>query len=913
MKGFAAVLSLSVLYLAGCGMGVVAGSSSPVATATGAITVQGVVHGGQQPVTQSTVTLWAVGSTGNGSAPTQLSTTATNSSGGFTLPSYTCSPTSELVYITATGGSPGQGNPANTAILLVAALGPCSGLKSTTNVVINEVTTVASVYALLPYMDFATGHIGYPSASPAGITSAFAAVNNLVNVNNGNTLLYVLAANSLAPQAEIDTLGNLLATCVNSTGSTASGQPCALLFAATPGTPPVNTEQVVYDIANNPTSDVTGLFSLAPTNGPFQPTLTGAPGNWNVQLTPVPPVNVVTSNLLSGTVGTSYSQQLTASGGSGSGYTWTVSSGTGLSAPGLSLSSGGGVSGIPLGVQTATPVTVLVTDSGGNTGTATLTLTVGPPATTAYIPLGSFTGLGGEQISSMVQGLDGNFYATASIGGNGSYGGIIKITPTGTITEIYHFCQLTNCADGTNPGEDGYAPDNPASLVMGPDGNFYGTTSYGGNSPYAGGSGDSTCGPGSSISACGTVFKITPSGQLTTLHQFCSLSNCLDGGLPIAGLVPGSDGNFYGTTTVGGTGQNSKHINEGDGGTIFKITQTGQLTTLYNFCSSQTYNGGCNDGDYPTEPLVQGSDGNFYGTTLLSATGAGELFQLTPAGKLTILYAFPGLATASVTLNGANPQGKLVEGSDGYFYGTQSGVNGAIPAGCTGTNAAYYWECGSIFKMSTTGVLTNPYYFGTNPANGLGSLAGLALGSDGNFYGTSEYGGNFTSPCTDSGGCGALWKMSYGGTVTPLYALCSQANCADGDAPETTLLQSGNGNFVGATVSGGGVGGGEFFELAPATAPAAPVQLSLSAGTVTHSSPVTVSWQVLNAFSTTMQVCNAFATTGGTTTPLGNQPGTLSSGIYAGSFSYTPAAAGSYSLALNCGGTETGFATLTAQ
>ena len=109
------------------------------------------------------------------------------------------------------------------------------------------------------------------------------------------------------------------------------------------------------------------------------------------------------------------------------------------------------------------------------------------------------------------------------------------------------------------------------------------------------------------------------------------------------------------------------------------------------------------------------------------------------------------------------------------------------------------------------------------------------------------------------------------------------------------------------------MGGGEFFELAPATPLAPPVQLSLSSATVTHGSPVTVNWQVLNAFSTTMQVCNAFATTGGTTTPLGNQPGTLSSGIYAGSFSYTPAATGSYSLALNCGGTETGFATLTAQ
>jgi hypothetical protein len=357
-------------------MGAVSGTASPGGGASaGSLVVQGTVHGGQQPIAQSTVTLWTVGTSGYGSAPTQLTTTMSNSNGSFALPAPTCAQAGELTYLTATGGSPGVGAPANTQISLMTLIGVCSGASSM-SVNVDEVTTVASVYALSQFMDFATGHIGYPNGGSAAITSAFAVFNNLVNVNTGAAYLYTPAGTGLVPQAEINTLANLLALCVNSSGSTANGQPCAVLYAATPGTSPANTLQVVYDIATNPTTNVTGLFNIAPTNGPFQPTLTSAPSNWNVQITTVAPVAVSTSSLPSATVGYSYSQTLTATGGSGN-DTWSITSGqSALAAAGINFNSSGQFYGTP-GSSGSYPITVQVNDaSTGLTATANLTLTI---------------------------------------------------------------------------------------------------------------------------------------------------------------------------------------------------------------------------------------------------------------------------------------------------------------------------------------------------------------------------------------------------------------------------------------------------------------------------------------------------------------------------------------------------------
>jgi uncharacterized repeat protein (TIGR03803 family) len=189
------------------------------------------------------------------------------------------------------------------------------------------------------------------------------------------------------------------------------------------------------------------------------------------------------------------------------------------------------------------------------------------------------------------------------------------------LTTLYSFCSQSGCTDGQYPY---------AGLVQGSDGNFYGTTYEGGTN------GD------------GTVFKITPSGTLTTLCSFCSGSGCTEGRFPEAGLVQGSDGNFYGTTYEGGTNAF---------GTVFKITPSGTLTTLYSFCED------CASGNLPMAGLVQGSDGNFYGTTVFGGeANGGTIFKMTSSGTLATLYSFYE----------GSPRAGLVQGSDGNFYGTTS-------------------------------------------------------------------------------------------------------------------------------------------------------------------------------------------------------------------------------------------------
>jgi len=247
--------------------------------------------------------------------------------------------------------------------------------------------------------------------------------------------------------------------------------------------------------------------------------------------------------------------------------------------------------------------------------------------------------------AGLVQGRDGNFYGTTPR--SYTHGTVFKITPGGTLTTLHTF----NGTDGDNP---------QAGLIQATDGNFYGTTASGGTS--------NNCGGG-----CGTVFKITSGGVLTRLHSF----SVTDGFNVVAGLVQGSDGNFYGTTAGGGTGAC------GNGGTVFKITPSGSLTTLYNFGNQPS----CASGYQPRAGLVQGRDGNFYGTT--SGGGAhnqGAVFAITPGGTLTTLYSF---CAQTGCADGTTPVAALIQASDGNFYGTT--YNGG------GNN-----NSGTVFKLKVS-------------------------------------------------------------------------------------------------------------------------------------------------------------------------------------------------------------------
>lgn len=345
---------------------------------------------------------------------------------------------------------------------------------------------------------------------------------------------------------------------------------------------------------------------------------------------------------------------------------------------------------------------------------------------------------------------------------------------TGTIAASAQIVSFTSLAsfDGT----DGTGPEY-SSLVQGPDGNFYGITNTGG----AG----TDCYPGE---GCGTVFRVTPSGTLTTLYNFCSAPSCDDGDEPATSLVQGSDGNLYGTTERGGVS---------GWGVVFAISPAGTLSTVHSFCLQPN----CADGSWPTGALTLGNDGNFYGTTLHGGavgacpdnTGCGTVFKITPSGALTTLHSFQGV----LANDGAYPRGSLLQGSDGNFYGVTWRGGGGVDSRCHPTG------CGTIFQITPAGAVTTLYSFCplTACADGDFPYAGLIQASDGNFYGMTTYGGN--SGC-GSLGCGTAFRLTPAGALTTLYTFCSQSNCADGRTPFGALLQSAtDGNLYGTTGDGG--------------------------------------------------------------------------------------------------------------
>ena len=369
-------------------------------------------------------------------------------------------------------------------------------------------------------------------------------------------------------------------------------------------------------------------------------------------------------------------------------------------------------------------------------------------------------------------------------------------SPAQTLTTLYTF--------------DAYHGSSPSSpLVQGLNGNLYGATFYGGSS------GD------------GTVYEITSSGTLTSLHSFCRQTGCSGGANPGGQLILGRDGNFYGLTMIGGANSDPNLCPFGCG-TVYKITAAGSVTTLYNFCPQQ----GCPDG-YMPNGLVQGADGNFYGTTdpvsvSPCPTCIGSIFKLTPQGAFTNLYNFCSQAKCA---DGSNPQPGLIQASNGNFYGTTfSGVIFEITASgkysvlysfkygnaypgplIEGSNGDLYgaaafggaYHGGSVFRITRDGKFFNLYSFcpQSGCADGLAPSGWLALGSDGNLYGATQQGGANTNTSDCPTGCGTIFRLSSTGGFTKLYDFCSLANCADGFAPLHGMMQGTDGKFYGSTAS----------------------------------------------------------------------------------------------------------------
>jgi uncharacterized repeat protein (TIGR03803 family) len=341
---------------------------------------------------------------------------------------------------------------------------------------------------------------------------------------------------------------------------------------------------------------------------------------------------------------------------------------------------------------------------------------------------------GGPDTMALVQGTDGDLYGTTNTGGTQGYGTIFRMTPTGALRTLYNFCSQSNCTDGASPYQ---------GLILATDGNFYGATTWGGTNGW------------------GTVFKITSGGKLTILHSM----EAADGFYPLAPLVQASDGNFYGTVSTGGTNPN---------GGVFKITPQGVLTTLHSF--------GGTDGSDPSDALIQGSDGNLYGTTFAGGTssacesGCGTVFKITLEEKLTTLHSFD-------LTNGAYPYAKLVQASDGNFYGTTNGG---------GTS-----DWGTVFRITPGGTLTTLHVF--DGSDGGRAYAGLVQAAGGKLYGTTRYGG--------SDDVGIIFEITPAGVFKALQSFSG----ANGEDPSGGLFQATSGIFYGSAWGGGADGDGTIF------------------------------------------------------------------------------------------------------
>jgi uncharacterized repeat protein (TIGR03803 family) len=348
--------------------------------------------------------------------------------------------------------------------------------------------------------------------------------------------------------------------------------------------------------------------------------------------------------------------------------------------------------------------------------------------------------------ASLTLGPDGNFYGTSQGGGPFLGGTVFKITPAGLESVLYSF--------GSIPGDG----DNPvASLIEASDGAFYGTTWWGGQHGH------------------GTVFRISPLGAYEQLLSFGTTD--ADGNGPFGTLVEGADGDLYGTTLDGGPYQT-----QGWGGTLFKISKAGVYSQLYTFGVAPS------DGQWPFAGLTLGSDGNFYGTTFFSGprggppNGGGTVFRLVPSQGLTTIHDFNNAATCGD--DGGAPEGAMTLGLDGSLYGT--------------TLDGGKFRRGTIFRITPDGKETVLYSFGSIPSDGREPTGKLLQLADGTLLGTTTLGGANEGP--DNAG-GTAFMLAPDGTYTLLHSF--GATPTDGQFPFAGITQGPDGNFYGTTVAGG--------------------------------------------------------------------------------------------------------------
>jgi uncharacterized repeat protein (TIGR03803 family) len=340
--------------------------------------------------------------------------------------------------------------------------------------------------------------------------------------------------------------------------------------------------------------------------------------------------------------------------------------------------------------------------------------------------------------ANVIRDNNGNFYGTTTFGGANNLGSIFMLAPDGTETVLYSFIG----------GSNGNSP--VAGLVRDKEGNLSGTT------PWSG----SGCG-------CGVVFRVGPDGSEIVLHAFAGGS---DGAIPKAGLTAGKKGSLYGTTQSGG---------KFSAGTVFRISRNGSEKVLHSFGSGS-------DGSSPVANVIFDQAGDLYGTTESGGAGGdGTVFEIAADGTESVLRAFSG------SNEGSDPVGGLVMDASGNVYGTTE---------YGGSNACGGLGCGTIFELAPDGTETVLYSF-TGATDGGYPTAGLIIGKGGNLYGTTSFDG--------SDGAGNVFKLAPDGTETVLHSF---TDGSDGGYPAAGLTKDELG-YIGGTTPAGGNGYGTVFAL----------------------------------------------------------------------------------------------------
>jgi uncharacterized repeat protein (TIGR03803 family) len=426
------------------------------------------------------------------------------------------------------------------------------------------------------------------------------------------------------------------------------------------------------------------------------------------------------------------------------------------------------------------------------------------------------TNLDGFKPTSLFVGADGNLYGSCQLGGPGGAGTIFKLLLTGSsagnVTVLKSF-------SGTEPGYQ------PVALIQGADRNFYWTNGIG-------------------------IYRLTSDGAVSPVYEYPT--DPVNGTIPMGtganSLVQGSDGNLYITEST----QPKTNVLDPNIGAVAQLTLSGNLTTLHSFATDGS------EGKLPNGPLVQASDGNFYGVTTYSGSnqGPGVAFQVTPGGGFTMLHKFNGTSDGNYT----NPL--LTLGSDGNLYGTTQ------LGGDTTSTQCMTVGCGTFYQLTPAGSLTTLHNF--------------------------------------EGGAAKTTAVADDPKV-------------DGEIPQASLVQTNGGFFYGTTLGGkiaDVTASPTVFKSSLTPAVPAPITVLFNPSQVAPGEAAKLTWTVKNAFSLTAQQCVASVVggaQGADSQGVWNgkvQAGKLVDGVYTGSTTITPSKAGAYSFALTCGGTESGFGTL---